>query len=359
MSAWFELYLPKELIKGLYEKGFYEPMPIQKLVIPEAIKNRSNIIGTAQTVSFFVNKDHHQNLNLLIFKGSGKTLAFGLPILTQLIDSANTSSFDKSLDPAPQALILTPTRELAIQIKNHLQVCCKYNDIKIACVVGGISQLKQERLISKNPEIIVATPGRLMQMIEEGNEFLNNLIRIRYLVIDEADRMIEKGHFSEVEKILALINRDEKLKAKRQNFLFSATLITKYDGDFDDKKPKKEKTEAQLKREERAKLNSLVEKVQMTKLPKFFDLTTQQVTAENLLESKIFCQLKEKDIYLYYFTCKYNGRTLVFANSIDCVRRLTNLFRLLKKTPLHLHANMDQKQRLKNLEKFNGNFNFN
>ena len=145
---------------------------------------------------------------------------------------------------------------------------------------------------------------------------------------------------------------------QRQNFLFSATLVTKYDGDFDDKKPKKEKSEAQLKREERAKLNSLVDKVQMTKLPKFFDLTTQQVTAENLLESKIFCQLKEKDIYLYYFTCKYNGRTLVFANSIDCVRRLTNLFRLLKKTPLQLHANMDQKQRLKNLEKFNGNYFF-
>ncbi|CAF1032682.1 unnamed protein product [Brachionus calyciflorus] len=335
MSAWFELALSKELLRGLYEKGFYQPMPIQKLVIPEAIKNRSNIIGTAQT-------------------GSGKTLAFGLPILTQLIDSANTNEFNKDTDsPAPQALILTPTRELAIQIKDHLQVCSKYKDIKIACVVGGISQLKQERLLLKNPEIIVATPGRLMQMIEEGHEYLNNIIRIKYLVIDEADRMIEKGHFSEVEKILGLVNKDDKVKTKRQNFLFSATLITKYDGDFDENKPKKEKTEAQIKREKRAKLNSLVEKIQMTKQPKFFDLTTQQVTAENLLESKIFCQLKEKDIYLYYFTCKYQGRTLVFANSIDCVRRLTNLFRLLKKTPLHLHANMDQKQRLKNLEKFN------
>lgn len=92
-------------------------------------------------------------------------MAFGLPILSQMIDSydANTNQeFD-----GPQALILTPTRELAIQIKDHLQVCSKYTKIKIAVVVGGISQLKQERLLRKNPEIVVATPGRLMQMIEE------------------------------------------------------------------------------------------------------------------------------------------------------------------------------------------------
>lgn len=279
-------------------------------------------------------------------------MAFGLPILTQLIDSYEAKT-EKTTSVGPQALILTPTRELAIQIKDHLQVCCKYKNIKIACVVGGLSQLKQERLLSKNPEIVVSTPGRLMQMIDEGNEYLNNIYKIRYLVIDEADRMIEKGHFGEMEKILGLINSDEKAKVKRQNFLFSATLITKYDGAFEDgKKPKKQKTEAQLKREEKAKLNALVEKIQMLKEPKVFDLTTKAVTADNLIESKIFCQLNEKDIYLYYFSCKYSGRTLVFANSIDCVRRLTNLFRLLKKNPLHLHANMDQKQRLKNLEKF-------
>lgn len=92
----------------------------------------------------------------------------------------------------------------------------------------------------------------------------------------------------------------------------------------------------------------------MVKEPKVFDLTTRTVLAENLVESKIICQRDEKDFYLYYFMCKYDGRTLVFANSIDCVRRLSNLFRLLDKTPLHLHANMNQKQRLKNLEKFYG-----
>jgi ATP-dependent RNA helicase DDX24/MAK5 len=143
--------------------------------------------------------------------------------------------------------------------------------------------------------------------------------------------------------------------------LFSATLITKFSGNFDDlnekKQGKKEKTDSQIKKEQKAQLNALVAKIQMAKEPKLFDLTTKAVTAENLFESKIFCQTTEKDVYLYYFLCKYVGRTLVFSNSINCVRRLTNLFRLLKKTPLHLHANMNQKQRLKNLEKFNGKFN--
>ncbi len=106
MSSWSDMMLPKVLLRGLYEKGFYEPMPIQKLVVPVAIKNKSNIIGTAQT-------------------GSGKTLAFGLPILTHLIDSYETNN------DGPQALILTPTRELAIQIKEHLQTCCKYQKTKV------------------------------------------------------------------------------------------------------------------------------------------------------------------------------------------------------------------------------------
>ena len=153
MSAWTDLFLPKTVLKGLYKQGFFEPTPIQRMVVPAAIKERKNIIGAAQT-------------------GSGKTLAFGLPILSRLCDSfeqaANDPSHNLKDDAiAPQALILTPTRELAIQIKQHLQICAKYHKTKIVVVVGGISQLKQERLLKKQPEIIVATPGRLMQMIDE------------------------------------------------------------------------------------------------------------------------------------------------------------------------------------------------
>jgi ATP-dependent RNA helicase DDX24/MAK5 len=150
MKAWSDSMLPKILLRGLYDKEFFTPTPIQKLVVAEAIKNRSNIIGIAQT-------------------GSGKTLAFGLPILSRLLDSYLAKDQSLLNRIGPVALILTPTRELAIQIKDHLQVCCKYQKIKITSVVGGISQLKQERLLGKKPEIVVATPGRLMQLIDEVN----------------------------------------------------------------------------------------------------------------------------------------------------------------------------------------------
>ena len=111
--------------------------------------------------------------------------------------------------------------------------------------------------------------------------------------------MIEKGHYGEMEKILALINSDEKLKAKRQNFLFSATLITEFNHQ-DLKKPQsdKPKTPEQLKKEQKALLSALVKKIQMVKDPVVFDLTTKAVTADNLVESKIFCPILEKDIYL-------------------------------------------------------------
>jgi ATP-dependent RNA helicase DDX24/MAK5 len=110
---------------------------------------------------------------MFFFKGSGKTLAFGLPILSRLCDAyeQNNDGLISSDNVAPQALILTPTRELAIQIKQHLQLCAQFQKIKVVVVVGGISQLKQERLLRKNPEIIVATPGRLMQMIEDVSFF--------------------------------------------------------------------------------------------------------------------------------------------------------------------------------------------
>lgn len=138
--------------------------------------------------------------------------------------------------------------------------------------------------------------------------------------------------------------------------MFSATLVTNFNESLKGENPS-EKSDKQKSKELKAMLKMLVNKIQMVKEPKLFDLTTKAVTADNLFESKIFCSISEKDAYLYYFSCKYQGRTLVFSNSIDCVRRLTNLFRLLKREPLHLHANMDQKQRLKNLERFNANEN--
>jgi ATP-dependent RNA helicase DDX24/MAK5 len=152
-----------------------------------------------------------------------------------------------------------------------------------------------------------------------------------------------------------LFSSEDKLCKKRQNFLFSATLISKIENKTKNSTNEK-KNEKQIEKQQKALLKSLIEKVKMSKEPKMFDLTTKQLTADTLVEYKILCSLNDKDIYMFYLLSKNKGRTLVFANSIDCVRRLSSIFRLLNRNPLSLHANMNQKQRLKNLEKFHGNY---
>ena len=95
---------------------------------------------------------------------------------------------------------MTPTRELAVQVKNHIEAIAKYTDIKVVVIVGGMAVQKQIRLLDQAPEIVVATPGRLWDLIQEGHPHLSQVKEIRYLAIDETDRMVEKGHFEELQK---------------------------------------------------------------------------------------------------------------------------------------------------------------
>jgi len=132
-------------------------------------------------------------------------------------------------------LILTPTRELAVQIKSHIQIACRYTKFKTAVVVGGMSTQKQERLLSQKPEIVVATPGRFWELLQENNEHIVDMSNLRFLAVDETDRMIEKGHFEELEKILKLINNDGNNQS-RQKFVFSATLTLQPNNDNKKKK---------------------------------------------------------------------------------------------------------------------------
>ncbi|KAF6023855.1 hypothetical protein EB796_017835 [Bugula neritina] len=163
----------------------------------------------------------------------------------------------------------------------------------VVSIFGGLSSQKQVRLLKSRPEIVVATPGRLWDIMngeEEIEEFLSTIVECPLLVIDEADKMVEK--------------------------------------------------------------DELIETVGILKRPKVIDVTVKSQTASSLVESCIFCTQSEKDLYLYYFLKNHEGRTLIFTNSIDCIRRLLSVFSLLKKTLLPLHASMHQKQRLKNLERF-------
>ncbi|CAF0864816.1 unnamed protein product [Rotaria sordida] len=326
-KVWSDLHVSENIIRSLLEQKFFDPTPIQRLTLPAAIRDRLDIIGAAET-------------------GSGKTLAFAIPILThmnQLLENNQTSYGQFT------SLILTPTRELAVQIKSHIQIVCRYTKFKTAVVVGGMSTQKQERLLSQKPEIIVATPGRFWELLQENNEHIIDMSNLRFLAIDETDRMIEKGHFEELEKILNLIKNDNN--QLRQKFVFSATLMLQSNIYNEKKKQKKKKDDNQ------DKLATLISAVGMSAKPKIIDLTKEFGTAETLTEARVNCSLEDKDSYLYYFLTLYPGRTLLFTNSIDCIKRLQSILTILKRNPLPLHAQMEQKQRLTNLEKFSNSDN--
>jgi ATP-dependent RNA helicase DDX24/MAK5 len=327
-KVWSDLYVSENIIRSLVEQNFLDPTPIQRLTLPAAICDRLDIIGAAET-------------------GSGKTLAFAIPILThmnQLLEE-NQMSYGQFT-----TLILTPTRELAVQIKSHIQIACRYTKFKTAVVVGGMSTQKQERLLAQKPEIIVATPGRFWELLEEKNAHIIDMSNLRFLTIDETDRMIEKGHFEELEKILNLIKNDDNNQS-RQKFVFSATLMFQSDNE------KKKQTKKKKETDNQDKLATLISAVGISAKPKIIDLTKKLGTAQTLTEARVNCSLEEKDLYLYYFLTLYPGRTLIFTNSIDCIKRLQSILMILKRNPLPLHAQMEQKQRLNNLEKFSSSDN--
>lgn len=168
----------------------------------------------------------------------------------------------------------------------------------------------------------------------------------RCLVIDEADRMVEKGHFAELSQLLEMLN-DSQYNPKRQTLVFSATLTLVHQAPARILHKKHAK-----KIDKTAKLDLLMQKIGMRGKPKVIDLTRNEATVETLTETKIHCETDEKDLYLYYFLMQYPGRTLVFANSISCIKRLSGLLKVLDIMPLTLHACMHQKQRLRNLEQF-------
>ncbi|KAK8938459.1 DEAD-box ATP-dependent RNA helicase 13 [Platanthera zijinensis] len=160
--AWNDLRLHPLLLKSIRRLGFKEPTPIQKACIPIASHQGKDVIGAAQT-------------------GSGKTLAFGLPILQRLLEEREKSrrSLQNDIEVTVgseksflRALILVPTRELALQVSDHLKKAAKDINICVVSIVGGMYSKKQERLLRRKPEIVVATPGRLWELMSGGNEHL-------------------------------------------------------------------------------------------------------------------------------------------------------------------------------------------
>ena len=184
-----ELKLLPQLLRAVDELGYTVPSPIQAQAIPPVLKGR-DLIGCAQT-------------------GTGKTAAFAIPILQRLHGRVS-----KKHTPI-RALVLTPTRELALQIKESFDQYGKYLGLRNTVIFGGVGQAPQVEALQKGVDVLVATPGRLNDLCNQG--FID-LSGIETFVLDEADRMLDMGFIHDVRKVIA------RLPEKRQTLLFSATM---------------------------------------------------------------------------------------------------------------------------------------
>ncbi|KAI3798102.1 hypothetical protein L1987_33371 [Smallanthus sonchifolius] len=355
--AWYELRLHPLLMKSISRLKFKEPTPIQKACIPAGAHQGKDVIGAAET-------------------GSGKTLAFGLPILQRLLDERD--KFERKVEERGQtdekivsegflrALIITPTRELALQVTDHLKQVAVGTDVKVVPIVGGMSTEKQERLLKGRPEIVVGTPGRLWELMSGGEIHLVELHSLSFFVLDEADRMIDNGHFQELQSIIDMLPMIREgyaedtencvtasgfQRKKRQTLVFSATIALS--SDF-----RKKLKRGSVKTKQDGELNSieaLSERAGMRSNAAIIDLTNASIMANNLEESFIECKEEDKDAYLYYILSVHGqGRTIVFCTSIAALRHLSSLMKILNVNVWTLHAQMQQRARLKAIDRFRG-----
>lgn len=191
-ASFNSLSLHAELNRALTEEGYETPTPIQAQAIPSALEGR-DLLGCAQT-------------------GTGKTAAFALPVLHRLLDETPEGSKKRA---SPRALILAPTRELATQIADSFATYGRHTPIRGAVVYGGISQFHQVKTIQKGIDILVATPGRLLDLMEQQ---LVDLRHVQIFILDEADRMLDMGFIHPIRRIA------QAVPGKRQTMLFSATM---------------------------------------------------------------------------------------------------------------------------------------
>ncbi|KAG6228208.1 hypothetical protein E4U26_001173 [Claviceps purpurea] len=378
MTEWVALNLSPSLVSAIAKLGFAKPTAIQQKSIPEIVAG-GDVIGKAQT-------------------GSGKTLAFGIPIIERWLEThedeivdavvddededespssattaANKSKGKKTNKPkAPLAVILSPTRELAKQIGEHIKAVCDglpASSPYVCVVTGGLSIQKQQRQLQK-ADIVIGTPGRLWEVLDGDASLQEQFTKIQFLVIDEADRLFKVGQFKEAEDIIGALDRQTpeagysdspsdadsdaggNKSRDRQTLVFSAT----FDKDLQTKlagKASKASKSGGSGGPADDQMAYLMKCLKFRGEPKFIDVNPIGRMAAKLREGLIECGAMEKDLYLYTVLLLNPGRrTLVFTNSISAVRRLTPLLQNLNQNALPLHSQMIQKARLRSLEKF-------
>ena len=275
------------LCEAIEQLGWKAPTEIQKASIPESIGGR-DVVGLAET-------------------GSGKTGSFAIPILQALLDNP-TRLF---------AVVLAPTRELAFQIHEVFEALGASISLYSVCITGGVDMMTQAIALAKRPHVIIATPGRLVDHLQNTKGF--NLRSLKYLVMDEADRMLSMDFEEEINKILAVIPQE------RRTLLFSATMTSKV---------------AKLQKA------SLVNPVKVEVSNKFS-------VPKQLIQQYCFIPAKWKDVYLAYTLDEFKGQTvIIFVGTCNNALRITLMLRNLGFGAVCLHGQLSQQKRLGALNKF-------
>ena len=284
--------LSSHTLSSLARLRFVTPTPIQVAAIPEILGGH-DVIGKAST-------------------GSGKTLAFGIPILEYYLKHMDdrdpkVQQTSSARQHTPTALVLSPTRELAHQLSAHLADLCTNagsQEPRIATLTGGLSIHKQQRLLS-DADIMIGTPGRLWEVISGTSGLLSRLSNVRFLVLDEADRLLSEGHFQEVEEILNALDRgihngdgdatasvpSDPKPSERQTLVFSAT----FQKDLQQKLVRKGKPAEKGIMNKQESLDYLLQKVKFREeKPRFLDVNPISQMATGLKEGIVECAGLEK-----------------------------------------------------------------
>lgn len=286
-----DLSLIAPLVEAVAASGYTHPTPIQLEAIPHLISRR-DLLGCAQT-------------------GTGKTAAFALPILQLLATNK------KSLEPkSARALVLTPTRELAVQIEESFRTYGQKLKIKTAVIFGGVGQAPQVNQLKGGLDVLVATPGRLLDLIEQ--RFLS-LSKIEIFVLDEADRMLDMGFIHDIKKVLKL------LPPRRQNLFFSATMP-----------PEIQKLSAGM----------LVNPVKV-------EVTPVSSTAEMIQQSVMYVEHKEKkNLLRHLLQDKAYKRVIVFTRTKHGANRVVEALEKNRIPSAAIHGNKSQGARQRALQSF-------
>jgi ATP-dependent RNA helicase RhlE len=286
-----ELDLLEPILNALEKKGYSNPTPIQQQAIP-IILSGTDIMGCAQT-------------------GTGKTAAFAIPILQNLVKTQKNEGRRKI-----RCLILTPTRELAIQIEENIKDYGSNLNLRHAVIFGGVSQLNQINRLKNGIDILVATPGRLLDLQQQGYIDLRSL---EVFVLDEADRMLDMGFIHDVKKVLKLI------PAKRQTLFFSATM------------PKEIKSLAST----------------MLTNPQQVVVTPVSSTAEKI-EQELYhvVTAKKKDLLLHILTEKTVNFVLIFTRTKHGADRVVKILARANIKAAAIHGNKSQNARQNALNNF-------